>query len=129
MDAWTSLGDGKYLLVTTYKRDGTPVPTPVWITRDGTDLVFWTVRDSGKVKRIRNNPRVEVAPCDLRGNPRGGSTAARARLLDDPTSEHVRRLIQRKYGLIGRLTVGGSRLRRGTKGTIGIAITQDEPTT
>ncbi|SER99294.1 PPOX class F420-dependent oxidoreductase [Actinokineospora terrae] len=127
MDAWTALGEGKYLLVTTFKRDGTPVATPVWVAVDGTDLVFWTVRDSGKVKRLRRDPRVEVGPCDLRGNPLGESTAARARLLDDPTSDHVRRLIQRKYGILGRLTIGGSRLRRGAKGTIGVAISQDSP--
>ncbi|RLK62250.1 PPOX class F420-dependent oxidoreductase [Actinokineospora cianjurensis] len=127
MDAWTALGEGKYLLVTTFKRDGTPVATPVWVAVDGTDLVFWTVRDSWKVKRLRRDPRVEVGPSDLRGNPLGPSTAARARLLDDPTSERVRRLIQRKYGILGRLTIGGSRLRRGTKGTIGVAISQDPP--
>ncbi|GAA2984174.1 PPOX class F420-dependent oxidoreductase [Actinokineospora diospyrosa] len=122
MDAWTALGEGKYLLVTTFKRDGTPVATPVWVAGDGADLVFWTVRDSWKVKRIRRDPRVEVGPCDLRGNPLGESRPATARLLDNPDSERVRRLIQRKYGILGWLTVGGSRLRRGTKGTIGVAI-------
>ncbi|MBM7775721.1 PPOX class probable F420-dependent enzyme [Actinokineospora baliensis] len=123
MDAWTALGEGKYLLVTTFKRDGTPVPTPVWVAPDGPDLVFWTVRDSWKVKRLRHTPRVEVGPCDLRGTPLGESRPATARLLDDPESERVRRLIQRKYGILGWLTVGGSRLRRGTKGTVGVALT------
>ncbi|SDC28571.1 PPOX class F420-dependent oxidoreductase [Actinokineospora iranica] len=119
------LGDGKYLLVTTFKRDGTAVPTPVWVVRDGTELLFWTVANSGKVKRIRNNGRVEVAECDFRGAKSGPTTPGTARLLDADGSEHTRRLIQRKYGIVGRITMLGSRLRRGPNGTIGVAITLD----
>ncbi|WP_018684505.1 PPOX class F420-dependent oxidoreductase [Actinokineospora enzanensis] len=120
--AWQELGDGKYLLVTTVKRDGTKVPTPLWVARDGDDLVVWTVRSSGKVKRIRNNPRIEVAPCDIRGNPAGASVPASARLLDEAGTARARKLIIRKYGLVGRILVWASRFRRGYDGTIGIAI-------
>ncbi|MFE0462120.1 PPOX class F420-dependent oxidoreductase [Kitasatospora sp. NPDC058965] len=114
------LGAGKYLLVTSYKKDGTPVPTPVWVVRDGDSLGVWTVADSWKVKRIRRRPEVLVGPCDLRGNPTGGSVPAHAELVD---AAGYRTLLARKYGLVGRLTLLGSRLRRGTDGTVGIRIT------
>lgn len=116
------LGAAKYLLVTTFRRDGTPVPTPVWVARDGTDLVFWSARDTGKIKRIRNNPTVELAECDFNGTPHGPVVAGTARILDAPGSDRARRLIRSKYGLIGRLSVLGSILRRGKQGSVGVAI-------
>lgn len=118
-----ALGAGKYLLVTTYRKNGTTVPTPVWVVRDGDALGVWTVADSWKVKRIRNRADVLVGPCDVRGNPTGGSVPARAEILDAAGSAAYRRLIARKYGILGRLTLLGSRLRRGADGTIGIRIT------
>ncbi|GAA4445832.1 PPOX class F420-dependent oxidoreductase [Actinokineospora soli] len=117
------LADGKYLLVTTFRKDGRAVPTPVWVVRDGERLLVWTVADSGKVKRIRNNPRVEVAECDFKGNPTGEAVPATARLLDAEGAERARKLIRRKYGISGTLVVLGSRLRRGAHGTVGIEIT------
>ncbi|MCC9711136.1 PPOX class F420-dependent oxidoreductase [Streptomyces sp. MNU76] len=118
-----ALGAGKYLLVTTYRKNGTTVPTPVWVVRDGDALGVWTVADSWKVKRIRNRADVLVGPCDVRGNPTGDSVPARAEILDAAGSAAYRRLIARKYGILGRLTLRGSRLRRGADGTIGIRIT------
>ncbi|WP_199438930.1 PPOX class F420-dependent oxidoreductase [Umezawaea beigongshangensis] len=117
------LGESKYLLVTTFRADGTPKPTPVWVAHDGTDLLVWTVTDSWKVKRIRRNPAVEVAPCTVRGEPLGASVPGTARVLDADGSERARRAVARKYGVVGRVTVFVSRLRRGRDGTIGIAIT------
>ena len=119
------LAEGKYLLVTTFRRDGRAVPTPVWVVRDGDHLVIWTVADSGKVKRIRNNPRVEIGECDFRGNPTGPSVPATARILDGDGSAHARSLIRRKYGFSGGLVLIGSRLRRGAEGTVGITLTLD----
>ncbi|MFF6782971.1 PPOX class F420-dependent oxidoreductase [Streptomyces sp. NPDC012510] len=121
-----ALGTGKYLLITTYRKNGTGVPTPVWVVRDGDALAIWTVADSWKVKRIRNRADVLVGPCDVRGNPTGGSVPARAEILDAAGSAACRRLIARKYGPLGRLTLLGSRLRRGADGTIGIRITLTE---
>ncbi|MEV0096135.1 PPOX class F420-dependent oxidoreductase [Streptomyces sp. NPDC050738] len=118
-----TLGSGKYLLVTTYKRDGTTVPTPVWVIRDEKALGVWTVTDSWKVKRIRNRGDVLVGPCDLRGNPTGASVPATAEILDATGTARYRTLLARKYGLIGRLTLLGSKLRRGATGTVGIRIT------
>ncbi|WP_217177951.1 PPOX class F420-dependent oxidoreductase [Streptomyces sp. AC495_CC817] len=118
-----ALGAGKYLLVTTYRKNGTTVPTPVWVVRDGDALGVWTVADSWKVKRIRNRADVLVGPCDVRGNPTGDSVPARAEILDAAGSAAYRGLIARKYGILGWLTLLGSRLRRGADGTIGIRIT------
>ncbi|MFI9558701.1 PPOX class F420-dependent oxidoreductase [Nonomuraea endophytica] len=118
-----NLGDEQYVSVTSYKRDGTAVATPVWCARDGEAVVIWTVADSWKVKRIRANPRVTVAPCDLRGKVSGPAVDGKAEILPAGESERVRDLLRRKYGLIGRITLLGSRLRRGATGTLAIRIT------
>ncbi|MEV4790302.1 PPOX class F420-dependent oxidoreductase [Streptomyces tuirus] len=117
------LGAGKYLLVTSYRKNGTPVATPVWVVRDGDALGVWTAADSWKVKRIRNRADVLVGPCDLRGNPTGDQVPATAEICDAATTGRYRQLSGRKYGLTGRLTLLGSRLRRGVDGTVGIRIT------
>ncbi|GAA1369219.1 PPOX class F420-dependent oxidoreductase [Streptomyces beijiangensis] len=118
-----TLSTGKYLLVTTYKKDGSTVPTPVWVIRDDETLGVWTVTDSWKVKRIRNRSDVLVGPCDLRGNPTGDQVPATAEILDAAGTARYRTLLARKYGIVGRLTLLGSKLRRGATGTIGIRIT------
>jgi PPOX class probable F420-dependent enzyme len=120
--ALDELSAGKYLLVTSYRKNGTPVSTPVWVVRDGDALGVWTVADSWKVKRIRNRPDVLVGPCDLRGNPTGGQVPATAEICDPATTARYRKLIARKYGVMGRLTLLGSRLRRGPDGTVGLRI-------
>jgi PPOX class probable F420-dependent enzyme len=117
-----TLGSGKYLLITSYRKNGTGVATPVWVVRDGAALGAWSAADSWKVKRIRNRPDVLVGPCDLRGNPTGEPIPATAEILGPDETAEYRRLLARKYGLIGRLSLLGSRLRRGTSGTVGIRI-------
>ncbi|MBT3150284.1 PPOX class F420-dependent oxidoreductase [Streptomyces sp. CHD11] len=117
------LGTGKYLLLTSYRKNGTPVATPVWVVRDGDALGVWTVADSWKVKRIRARGGVLVGPCDVRGNPTGDQVPATAEICDQATTDRYRRLLARKYGVLGRLTLLGSRLRRGRDGTVGIRIT------
>ncbi|MFE9453656.1 PPOX class F420-dependent oxidoreductase [Streptomyces sp. NPDC006739] len=117
------LGAGKYLLVTSFRKNGTPVATPVWVVRDGATLGVWTAADSWKVKRIRRRADVLVGPCDLRGNPTGDQRPATAEIADAATTARYRALVARKYGLVGRLTLLGSRLRRGLDGTVGIRVT------
>ncbi|CAC14932.1 PPOX class F420-dependent oxidoreductase [Streptomyces sp. SID7813] len=117
------LGAGKYLLVTTYRKNGTPVATPVWVVRDGDALGVWTVSDSWKVKRVRNRADVLVGPCDVRGRPTGEQVPGTAEICDAATTARYRRLLARKYGVLGRLTLLGSRLRRGLDGTLGIRVT------
>ena len=112
------LGAEKYVLLTTFRRDGRAVSTPIWVMPDGDGVAFWTVRDSGKVKRIRNSGRVTIAPCDMRGNNVGEAVEATARLGDDNDLKRVTRALIRKYGLMGRMTLLGSRLRGGSDRTV-----------
>lgn len=123
MDQISRLDDGKYVLLTTFRKDGTPVPTPVWAARDGESLVVWTVSDSGKVKRIRRDGAVTLAPCTARGTPTGDAIDGRAELQDAAGTERSRSLIAGKYGVVGKLAMLGSRLRRGSTGTVGIRLT------
>ncbi|CCQ16461.1 Pyridoxamine 5'-phosphate oxidase family protein [Rhodococcus sp. AW25M09] len=117
------IAQGKYVLLTTFKKDGTAVPTPLWGALDGEQLLMWTVADSWKVKRIRRNPTVTIAPCDMRGNPQGEAVDAAARILDAAGTDKARAAVASKYGILGWLTVKGSVLRRGKSGSVGLAIT------
>ncbi|MEV2212250.1 PPOX class F420-dependent oxidoreductase [Streptomyces sp. NPDC050997] len=117
------LGAGKYLLLTSYRRNGASVATPVWVVRDGGTLGVWTLADSWKVKRIRARGDVLVGPCDARGNPTGDQIPATAEITDAATVARYRKLLARKYGILGRLTLLGSRLRRGVDGTVGVRVT------
>ncbi|MGB3438511.1 MAG: PPOX class F420-dependent oxidoreductase [Actinophytocola sp.] len=119
------LGRGSYLLVTTFRKDGTPVPTPVWVGRDGDELIVWTQVTAGKVKRVRNNPSVELTACDLRGKPRGETVKGTARILDADGTERGRRTLRKKYGIAGRAVIGASKVFRGHDGTVCLAITLD----
>ncbi|KJY24087.1 pyridoxamine 5'-phosphate oxidase [Streptomyces sp. NRRL S-444] len=93
------LDRGKYVSLTTFRKDGTPVATPVWAVADGGELYVWTRTDSWKVKRIRNNGRVTVSPCDVRGRVAQGAPVleGEARLLDEAGLKWVRKLMLRKY--------------------------------
>ncbi|SFW90401.1 PPOX class F420-dependent oxidoreductase [Amycolatopsis australiensis] len=116
----------RYVVLTTFRRDGRAVPTPLWVAGDGGELVVWSERKAGKVKRIRNNGRVRVQACDLRGRKTHGPVATgQARLLDAPGTERVRKVIARKYGLVGRVTMFFSKLRGPADRTVGIAIRLD----
>lgn len=119
------LSRGSYLLVTTFRRDGTPVPTPVWVGRDGDELIVWTQTKAGKVKRVRNNPTVELAECDLRGRPRGQTVKGTARILDAEATERARGLLKKKYGVAGHVVIGTSKVVRGAEGTVCLAISLD----
>ncbi|GGQ21948.1 MULTISPECIES: PPOX class F420-dependent oxidoreductase [Streptomyces] len=93
------LGSARYVSLTTFRKDGTPVATPVWAVADGGELYVWTRSDSWKVKRIRNDGRVTLAACDVRGRVEEGASVVegRARLLDEEGLRRVRRLMSRKY--------------------------------
>lgn len=115
-----------YISLTTYRRSGEAVSTPVWSVRDGEELIVWTKNDAGKVKRIRNSGRVNVTPCDARGRTAPGAATAEgtARVLDPSELDRVRKVMTGKYGLLFRvLDVGGAILRRGRRPQVGIAIT------
>jgi len=98
----------KYISLTTFRKTGAAVVTPVWFGEEDSKLYVMTRSDMGKTKRIRNNPQVKVAPCTMSGKVTGPEFAATARLL--PPEEHKRahQTINRKY-LMARLTSPFSR--------------------
>ncbi len=95
-----SLNSEEYISLTTFRKNGDGVPTPVWFVRDGDKLYVYTQAHSGKVKRIRNNGQVTVAACDVRGNVHGEPIAAQARVLTPAESTHLERLFDAKYKLM-----------------------------
>ncbi|MBC7304015.1 MAG: PPOX class F420-dependent oxidoreductase [Nocardia sp.] len=119
------LSVGRYLLLTTFRRDGSPAPTPVWVMRDGAALAVWSAADAGKVKRIRNSGRVTVCSCDWRGKPLGASVPGVAEVLTPSASAHFTGLMKRKYGLAARIGLAGSALRGGSGRMAGIRIRLD----
>ncbi|MFJ3977195.1 PPOX class F420-dependent oxidoreductase [Streptomyces sp. NPDC090021] len=119
------LGSARYVSLTTFRKDGTPVATPVWAVADGGELYVWTRSDSWKVKRIRNDGRVTVAPCDVRGRVEEGVSAVegRARLLDEEGLRRVRRLMSRKYTWqFWTVDVPAALVRRGKRPHTAIAV-------
>ena len=96
-----ALGDEQYVLLTTTRRSGVDVPTPVWVARDGDALIVTTGADSGKVKRIRHTPRVTLQACDRAGHPHEGAPilTAQATIVDeDAARERLDEVFLEKYG-------------------------------
>ncbi|WP_420712838.1 PPOX class F420-dependent oxidoreductase [Gordonia sp. MP11Mi] len=115
------IAEAKYVMLTTYRKTGEAVASPLWAVRDGSDLVMWTVADSWKVKRLRSDNRVLVQKCDVRGTKTVGAQVAGIGLVSDDAARAAD-LIGKKYGIVGRLTILGSRLRRGAAGTVEIRV-------
>jgi PPOX class probable F420-dependent enzyme len=113
---------GRYLSVTSFKRDGTGVATPVWFVSDGTRLFALTDLHSAKVRRIRRNPHVLVASCRPDGKLRSEPVPALAEVLTDtPALEHVRRLLIERYKISYRLVMVVYRLARRLHGLRSVA--------
>jgi len=89
----------KRALLVTFRRDGTPVPTPVWAARAGEVLYVRSERGSGKVKRLRRDPRMLVAPCTVRGVPLGAPFEASGRILSGEEEPLAERALAERYGL------------------------------
>jgi hypothetical protein len=95
----------KYLSLETFKKSGEGVRTPIWFAADprvGLDsstakLYVYTIGDTGKVKRIRNNPRVRIAPCDMRGKVLGELVDARAEIVTGEEAARGMGLLNKKY--------------------------------
>lgn len=92
------LEDANFLLLTTYRKTGVPVPTPVWFAQDGENLYVTTHETAGKLKRLRHTARVEVAPCTARGEVTGGTVAGTARILPESERARAEKILVRKYG-------------------------------
>ncbi len=93
------------VLLTTFRRDGTPVRTPVSVAVDGDRAFIRSWDTAGKVKRIRTDPHVTIAPCTTSGRPTGPPVPARARLLTGEESARAGRLLAGKYSLLHGLLV------------------------
>jgi PPOX class probable F420-dependent enzyme len=96
--SWTAL-------LTTYKRDGSPVATPVNLAVEGDHAYFRSYNKAWKTKRIRNNAAVKLAPCSVRGKPRGQALGAHARLLSGDEERHARAVIARRHPLFQRFVI------------------------
>ena len=103
----------KYCLLVSYKRSGDPVPTPVWFGLGDGKLYVRSEATVAKVRRIRNDPRVRVAPCTVRGKPLGRPADGRARVLDDASDEEeAEAALRANYGL-------GRKIYEGAGGALG----------
>jgi PPOX class probable F420-dependent enzyme len=122
-----ALARSPYVSLVTYRKNGTPVATPVWAVAEGEELLVWTRDDSWKVKRLLKDTRVTVTPCDVRGRIAEGAQTAEgtAKLLEGAAGlGRVRKAMAGKYGLRFRLMdTGGALLRRGRRPHVGIAVT------
>ena len=104
-------------MLTTYRRDGTPVATPLSIVVEGDHVFIRSYEKAGKVRRIRNNPDVEVAPSTARGKPTGPALRMRATRLQGDEARHAARWLARKYpGLQGMVVPFSHRAFRAKAG-------------
>jgi PPOX class probable F420-dependent enzyme len=132
-----ALGDEKYILLTTFRRDGTPVATPVWVVKLEHDTFgFWTSSGSGKAKRLAHTARVTVQPCDARGRAKQGAAVldATARMVSGSEYEAIRERVLAKYGFMTKITKAlgtaagiarGKRIPYGDRGVV-LTLTQTD---
>ena len=122
---WASMLSGNtYINLETYRRNGQPVATPVWFTFDDNNNIIYVITrtETGKVKRLRNNSKVRIVPCGIRGQPKGEWLNGRATFATAEQQEIALKQRNKKYGLKARLSGLFSR----TKGDlIGITISLD----
>jgi uncharacterized protein len=100
-----SIRDAKTILLTTYKRDGTAVATPVSLAFDGERAYFRSYDKAWKTKRLRHNPAVQAAPATLRGKPTGPAIGARATLLDGEQARVAARALARRHRVLQAILV------------------------
>ena len=103
-----AIHEQKYISLATFRKTGVPVYTPVWFAEENGHLYVMTAGTMGKTKRIRNNPKVKIAPCTIRGKITGPEFPAIARLLPPADHKHTRQLINAKY-FLARITLLFSR--------------------
>ena len=125
MNELDRLSESKYISISTTRKNGEKIATPVWVTREGNALYVITGADSGKVKRIRNNPHVEVAPCDTRGRLKGDVVAGTVEILDADGTEEVRSRVSKRFGLMYKVLTLMEKVRGSGDGRVGLKITVD----
>lgn len=102
-DKLAELSKHKYINLETYRKNGQPVSTPVWFMIDNNLVYVVTSSDTGKVKRLRNNPAVRIMPSGFRGEPKGEWMDGKARFAEGAEAERAIQLRKKKYGLQARL--------------------------
>ncbi|WP_416958151.1 PPOX class F420-dependent oxidoreductase [Streptomyces sp. Agncl-13] len=120
------IGRGSHVSLATFRRDGRAVPTPVGsLVQDGT-LYALTPPETGKVKRIRNNPQVTIAPCDMKGTVPTGAPVVRAaaRLLDPAETVRVQEMMRRRFFMYRLVRLADRALGRERR-LVAIAVTAD----
>lgn len=111
----------QYINVETFRKNGAGVKTPVWFAMDKDTLVVRTESSSGKMKRIRNNPKLRIAPCDSRGGVLGEWVEAHAEIIEnDAENIRIDQLVTIKYGLIKRFFDLMHKFRGGESGSFRI---------
>ena len=102
------LAGEKYINLETYRKNGQGVRTPVWFVEenngDGSVLYVRTSEDTGKYKRVRNNPSVQIAPCDMRGSVKGNWVKGEARIAGEEEKLKVFKMLEKKYGIMYKVT-------------------------
>ncbi|MFF6788724.1 PPOX class F420-dependent oxidoreductase [Streptomyces filamentosus] len=117
---------GRYISLTTHRKDGTGVSTPVWYAVEDGRVYVWTRADSWKVKRLRKDPKVELAVCDVRGNVLEGAArlSGTARLATPDELGRVRKMLARKYTYqFWLVDLPATIVRRGKRPHAGIVVT------
>lgn len=99
---YQALGGEKFILLTTFRKTGVGVPTPVWFALEGDHIYVLTDPKSGKVKRVRNNGKVQFAPCTFNGKVRGPTLSGMARILPSEERQKAIDALNKKYGLMKR---------------------------
>jgi PPOX class probable F420-dependent enzyme len=112
----------QYLSIESFRKDGRGVRTPVWFAEGDGVYYVYTLADSYKIKRIRNNPRIRIAPCDARGGVKGEWIEATATILDENGERRAHELLNAKYGLIKRAMDVISKLRQNKRAAIAIKV-------
>jgi uncharacterized protein len=111
MAGFDDLSNTRYVSLVTYRKTGEAVATPVWFVVGAGRGNVYTGQKTGKLKRIMSDPRVQVAPCSLRGKVKGSYRSGVARVLDGSQVQPVRAAFASKYGLQWRFVI-----RRGERG-------------
>lgn len=102
-DKLSRLSKFKYINIETFRKNGTGVRTPIWFVVYQGLIYFRTDAKSGKVKRIRNNPHLRIAPCDIRGNVKGNWSDGNVSFAGSAESSIVYSMIDKKYGFVATL--------------------------
>ncbi len=123
MTTFDDVAAARHVLLTTFTKDGRAKPTPIWTARDGDRLLVITEESSWKVKRIRNTPRVTLAPCDMRGNTKGNAIEATAAILDKSQTGVVYDAIGKRYGIVGKVfNLFSKHVRGGMQKNVGLEL-------